>query len=128
MVDRQIVEGWINKGDEELEFAKVSLEEGLEFYAQVCFFFHQAPEKYLKAYIIANELNLKRIHDLLELLRVCAENDEEFNNFYEEARILNPFYMGTRYPEFFITFNKSRTEQALGAAEAIASFVKSKLQ
>lgn len=95
MVDRQIVEGRINKGDEELEFAKVSLEEGLEFYAQVCFFSHQAPEKYLKAYIIANELNFKGIHDLLELLRVCAENDEESNNFYEEATILNPFYGGS---------------------------------
>src|SRR5712692_787648 len=95
MVDRQVVEGWINKGDEELEFAIVSLEKGLEFYAQVCFFLHQAPEKYLKAYIIANELDFKRIHDLIELLRICAQDNEEFNNFYEAAILLNPYDIGT---------------------------------
>lgn len=37
MVDSKLVAGWIEKADEDLKFAKVSLEEGLEFYPQICF-------------------------------------------------------------------------------------------
>ncbi len=128
MADRQIVEEWINKADEDLAFAKANLEQGLEFYSQICFHFHQAVEKYLKSYIIAKGLDFRKIHNLIDLLQICGQTEEDFNRFYDEAELLNPFYIGTRYPDFVITFSKSRAEQALQAAEEIALFVKSKLQ
>jgi len=127
MVDDQIVANWLEKADEDLAFAKASLQEGLEFYPQICFYLHQSVEKYLKAYILAKRLDLIRIHDLTELVRICEKDDSEFNKFYENAKILNPFYIGTRYPDFIISINKSNAEKALEATEQIASFVKSKL-
>lgn len=124
----QVVENWLDKANDDLAFAKASLQEGLEFYPQICFYLHQSVEKYLKAYIIARELDLKRIHDLTQLVQLCIENDKEFNKFYETAKLLNPFYIGTRYPDFIISVNKSNAEKALQVTEQIADFIKSKLQ
>ncbi len=56
MVDISIIQEWVEKGEEDFEFAKINLEEGKPFFAQICFHFHQAAEKYLKAYIVANGL------------------------------------------------------------------------
>ncbi len=64
MVDPEVVQEWLAKADEDFEFAKVNLMEGKPFYSQICFHFQQAAEKYLKAYIIAHELEFRKIHDL----------------------------------------------------------------
>lgn len=123
----KVVENWLDKASEDLAFAKANLQEGSEFYPQICFYLHQSFEKYLKAYIIAKGLDFKRIHDLTELVQICMGNDQEFNKFYEAAKLLNPFYIGTRYPDFIISINKSNAEKALQATEEIASFIKAKL-
>ena len=127
MADQKLIENWLDKANEDLAFAKANLEEGLDFYTQICFHFHQAAEKFLKAYIIAKGLNFKKIHDLTKLRQTCAEKDREFNKLSEEAKILNPFYIGARYPDFLITTDKPRAEKAFKAVEKIKSFVESKL-
>ena len=127
MVDNQVIKNWLDKADNDLAFAKTALQEGLEFYPQICFYLHQSVEKYLKAYIIAKGLSLKRIHDLIELVQICLEDNQEFSRYHKAAQILNPFYIGTRYPDSIISVNKSNAEQALQAAEEVAAFVKSKM-
>jgi len=67
MVDRDVIKEWITKADEDFEFARLNLEEERRFFAQICFHFHQAGEKYLKAFIIANALEFRKIHDLLSI-------------------------------------------------------------
>jgi ribosome-associated protein YbcJ (S4-like RNA binding protein) len=54
MADPSIVREWLDKADEDFRFAEANLREGSEFYAQICFHFQQAAEKYLKAFIIDN--------------------------------------------------------------------------
>ena len=127
MVDKKVVKSWLNKADEDLAFARASLKDGLEFYPQICFYLHQSVEKYLKAYIISERLNFPKIHDLLQLVQICMEDDKDFDKFYETAEVLNPFYIGTRYPDVIITVNKSDAEKALQVAEEIANSIKSKL-
>lgn len=128
MVDRQVVNGWIRKADEDFAYAKTSLEKGLDFPAQICFHFHQAAEKYLKAYIVANELEFQRIHDLTKLLQTCSGKDSEFENLERGLSELNPFYIETRYPDFSGMVNQSDAENALKTVSEVASFVKSKLE
>lgn len=48
MVDNQVIRNWLDKADGDLAFAKANLQEGLEFYPQICFYLHQSVEKYLK--------------------------------------------------------------------------------
>ena len=42
MVDPSIISEWLKKADEDLHFAELSLHDGSEFYAQICFHFQQA--------------------------------------------------------------------------------------
>ncbi len=128
MVDPKLVAGWIEKADEDLKFATVILEEGLEFYPQICFALHQAVEKYLKAYIIANELDFQKIHDLGRLVKICGEKDNEFNQYFDKLADLNIYYIETRYPDFEVRISKSQTENILNLAEQISIFVKKKIE
>ena len=68
MADIEIIRDWVKKADEDFQFAVLNLKEQNPFYAQICFHFHQAAEKYLKAYVVANELEFRKIHDLRLLL------------------------------------------------------------
>lgn len=128
MVDQKIVKEWVSMAADDLAFSKAAMENNLEYYLQVCFYLHQATEKILKAYILANDLRFEKIHDLNKLLRICAQDDEEFNELSESVRLLNPFYIGTRYPDVVINVNKSQAENALNLAEKIAVFVKEKIK
>ena len=128
MVDPKLIAEWIEKADEDLKFARVSLEEGLEFYPQICFLLHQAVEKYLKAYIIANELDFRKTHDLGRLVNICGQKDNEFNQYFDKVADLNTYYIETRYPDYEIQVNKSQAENALRLAVDIAAFVKQKLE
>lgn len=127
MVDSKLVNGWIEKADEDLKFATVILEEGLEFYPQICFALHQAVEKYLKAYIIANELDFQKVHDLGRLVKICGQKDKEFDQYFDKVVDLSTYYIETRYPDYEVQVNKSQAEDALNLAEQIATFVKQKI-
>ena len=67
MADPKVVREWLNKADEDFEFA-ISVIEDSNFFSQICFHFHQAAEKYLKSFVVAWDLEFKKIHDLPVLL------------------------------------------------------------
>ena len=65
---KEVVREWIERAEEDFGFATSSLE--LEkYFAQICFHFQQAAEKYLKSFIIANELEFRFVHNLLRTTR-----------------------------------------------------------
>lgn len=128
MVDDEIVKEWIEKADEDFEFALVNFREEKRFFAQICFHFQQATEKYLKAYIISRDLEFRKIHELPMLLKICLSKDPSFDELEEECEFLNTFYVETRYPVHWPThFSREETEKAFQAVKAIQSFVKKKI-
>jgi len=128
MVDKKIITEWLEKAEEDYKFAISSLESKNGFYAQICFHFHQAAEKYLKTYIIANELEFKKIHDLIELLRTCKGKEIDFLKLQEDCEFLNPFYIDTRYPVHWgVNYNEDTSIKAREKVEKIRNFVKDKL-
>jgi HEPN domain-containing protein len=92
MVDPRVISEWLKKADEDLEFA-ISVVEESTFYAQICFHFHQASEKYLKLFIIARNLEFKKIHDLQVLLKSCLTKDPNFQELMDDCKFLNRFYI-----------------------------------
>ena len=128
MVDFEIVREWLAKADEDFEFARVNFEEGKPFFAQICFHFQQAAEKYLKSYIIAHELEFRKIHDLPMLLKICMSHDPSLEQLSEDSEYLTTFYVDTRYPVHWPTnFSQTETQKALESASRIRSIVKGKL-
>jgi len=75
MADSKIINEWLKMAEEEFSFVEANLKEGSEFYAQICFHFHQAGEKYLKAFIVAYDLEFEKIHNLITLLKICAKKE-----------------------------------------------------
>jgi HEPN domain-containing protein len=128
MVDREIINEWRTKADDDFEFARINFEEEKPFFAQICFHFHQSAEKYFKAYIIANKLEFRRVHDLVWLAKHCRSQDATFDYVIEDSEYLNTFYIESRYPVQWPTdFSKNEATNALHAAQNIRNFIIKKL-
>ncbi len=128
MVDREIINEWRTKADDDFEFARINLEEEKPFFAQICFHFHQSVEKYFKAYIIANKLEFRRVHDLVWLAKHCLSQDATFDYVIEDSEYLNTFYIESRYPVQWPTdFSKNEATKAFHAAQNIRNFIIKKL-
>jgi hypothetical protein len=50
MADSELFQEWLNKAEEDFGFAASVIQQS-PYFAQICFHFHQAAEKYLKACI-----------------------------------------------------------------------------
>lgn len=58
----QKAEDWFYIRDNEFGFARLGLEDKQDrFYAQICFLFQQAIEKYLKGYLVANNITTSKL-------------------------------------------------------------------
>lgn len=95
-----------------------------EYFAQICFHFQQAAEKYLKAFVIARKLGFRPVHNLLELLRTCSEGAPNARELEPACRFLNPFYIDTRYPVHWpAAYEKSTAVQAKEMAGIVRDWV-----
>ncbi len=128
MVDRRLVDEWLNKADEDFGFAS-SVVEVSPYYAQLCFHYQQAAEKYLKAYTVARELEFKKTHDLIDLLNSCREKDPSLSAIVPDCTFLNRFYIDTRYPVHWPShYTKDDVLKAKQAAVNISEAVRKALK
>ncbi len=120
MVDPSLVTEWLAKADEDLEFGRLNLEERKNFFAQICFHFQQAAEKYLKAFIVAKEIEFKRIHDLGLRLKMAARVDGSLEELKDDCEYLAAFYIEARYPVHWPTnFTRDEATKGLEAVRRI---------
>lgn len=128
MMQSDIIREWTEKAAEDFGFASASIEY-TDYFAQICFHFHQAAEKYLKAFIIAHELDFRPVHNLLELLEICREKEPRVEEIKEPCYYLNPFYIDTRYPVHWPThYNKETAIKAKDSAEKIRKWIMNSLR
>lgn len=87
-----------------------------------CFHAHQAVEKSLKAYLVAQDILFPKSHNLSELLKLCQERQPGFTVFTTAARWLNGFYLPARYPDELADLGSERLgrEEAERAGKAAA--------
>lgn len=64
----------------------------------VCYHCQQAAEKYLKAYLVAVHVTPPMIHDLWDLLGLCAGHDASLASLDPQAQLLNRYGVLIRYP------------------------------
>jgi HEPN domain-containing protein len=124
MAESCLVAEWLKKADEDYQFAASVLEDST-FYAQICFHFHQAVEKYLKAFIVARDLEFQKIHDLLVLLNVCSNVEPALHEIKEHCKFLNRFYIDTRYPVHWPTkYTREEAAKAKSACEHVQKAIR----
>ena len=128
MRKNKIFREWLIKAEEDFGFARIGLRE-TKYYAQICFHFNQAAEKYLKAFIIANHLQFRSVHNLIELLTICKDKNHKIEELEEACRYLNPFYIDTRYPVHWPThYDKETAVNAMKSAKKIRDWIKDALK
>ena len=67
----------------------------LEIIAYHC---QQCAEKYLKSYLVYNDQDVIKTHDLLKLCRLCEEFEKEFLKIENQCSVLFTYITDTRYP------------------------------
>ncbi|MGE5391815.1 MAG: HEPN domain-containing protein [Deltaproteobacteria bacterium] len=87
---------WFELAYDDIDSAKIMLREGK--HNIVCYFSHQAAEKGLKGVLEFNGVNPPRTHNLIDLVNLCNNIDDLFKGVLSQARLLNQFYIPTRYP------------------------------
>ena len=74
----------------------------------VCFHCQQCIEKYLKRVLVQQGRPAPRIHDLLQLLNLCAVGDPPLLRLRPDVLALNPFSVQVRYPGAAATPHQAR--------------------
>ena len=127
MAAKKIIQEWLLAAERDLKIAKEDIDKP-ERRQDVTFHCQQAAEKFLKAFIIFKNLEFRPTHDLETLLHICLQQNKEFESIKTECRMLSPFYIGTRYPEFDERLTGQEVKEVLRYAEKIAEFVKGKIK
>jgi HEPN domain-containing protein len=111
----KLVKEWMQKGRNDLRNAEVLFKEGGTIDA-VCSHSQQAVEKYLKAFLVFHKLPAKKIHSLVILIKQGAKKEKMLLDFIDECKILEAYYIETRYPPDISVYNKKEGEQAYNLA------------
>lgn len=119
-------ESWFRKAEDDIAFARLGLEHC--YYSQVCFLSQQAAEKALKALLLLKTDSHPHIHNLVELIRRCAVHTPKALDLTDRARILDQYYIPSRYPDGVPGGlpaglpGQRHAEEALDTADAILNF------
>jgi len=117
----KLVKDWLRFAEENMLLARSGMGEEFAPYHTICFLCQGSAEKYLKAFLIWNGWELKKTHDLIELLAYCIDYDPEFENVREECLLLNEYITGGRYPGDlpFESITEQDAKEAIEAANKI---------
>ncbi len=128
-MNEDTVKKWIMKADNDLKIAKDELRMENPATDMICFHAQQCVEKYLKAFLIFNGVEIPRTHDIAHLIALCAELDPEFENLNRvEVVALTDYAVEVRYPEDFYFPDVEEAIRSLEIAEEVKSFILKRLR
>jgi len=108
---------WVQLAADDLEAAHLLMDEGL--YHLACFHAQQAAEKILKAFLVARRQASPREHHLGALLRQVHRAGLKRSGLEPACRILDQYYIPTRYPDAVVGSLPKGLPSRRHAAEAI---------
>lgn len=117
---------WLRQAKRKLESAEWDLRG--RFFEDACFSAQQAAELSVKALLEAQGV-IKRGHSILALLKDITVDD----NLLEAARILDQYYIPTRYPNGFDMgapmdfYTEKQAKEAIAYARSILGFVENEI-
>lgn len=124
---------WLRQAEHDLEIAQSHHDKNN--FSDACFMSEQASQKALKGFLIAQGRRSVPIHSVARLLEDCSRIDKDFSSHISSGRILDQYYIPTRYPDAlappavpFESYTEDQGEKAVHAAKAIVSLVRQKLR
>jgi HEPN domain-containing protein len=128
-IRREIVAQWLARAGEDLNVARYLLAENLPYYGAIGFHAPQAAEKFLKAYLVAHQVEFPKTHDLGRLLDLIAPVDGALATALSAAVQLTDYGVDARYPGDLPQLDadgaKSAVDRAVDVRDAITSQLES---
>lgn len=122
---REIVREWVKKGESDFIAANtLAPQEGLE--NQTGFHCQQAIEKWLKAYLIKQGEEIRKIHDLTALVIECEKYDPDFEPLESLVEGITDFAVEFRYPGENATHEE--VKDALDKTGKVRDFIMPKIE
>jgi HEPN domain-containing protein len=123
----ELVQNWLIKAQHDLLAAKkLSIEP--EIYADIAIYHcQQSAEKAVKGFLILQNQEFPRTHDIRLLIQLAIRIDPNFENYQETSEILTPYATEFRYPSDVMEPNPEELEDALIKSEELFDFVVSLL-
>jgi HEPN domain-containing protein len=117
-----VAQDWLRKAESDFAAAELCFDRSAAL-DNACFHCQQAAEKSLKAWLIKHDEPFSFIHDLEQLIALCAVRESRFNELLDDGAALTPFAVTLRYDlEFWPSKNDVRT--ALEQARRVYRFVR----
>ena len=121
----EFIKQWLAKANEDLLVVEKLTEVEIIATPSVCFHCQQAVEKFLKAYLIANGVDVKKTHNIEFLLSECTDIDKTFADF--DPKELSDFSVDARYPGDMYIPEENETMEYKKLALEIKEFVENKV-
>jgi HEPN domain-containing protein len=113
---------WISRAENDIKLAHMAfnaeppISEGASFHAQQC------AEKYLKAYLQEEGIQVPRTHHLMVLLDLCLSLGAVFEGLRDPLTELESYAVAVRYPG--VSISKELGSSALKMAELVRDVVR----
>lgn len=122
MSEMDLVLKWFKKSEDDLIVAKHSFEDIYPKQIEIsCYHTQQAVEKTLKGYLLYNDVEPPKTHNLVVLCQMCMELDPAFNVIMDDCAVLTLYGSITRYPSE-IELDEDEAISAIRKAEIICEF------
>ena len=121
----EFVKQWLAKANEDLLVVEKLTEDEIIATSSVCFHCQQAAEKFLKAFLIANGVEIRKTHNIEYLLSECSEIDMDFSDI--DPKELSDFGVDARYPGDMYIPDVHETLEYKNIALDIKTVVESKI-
>jgi HEPN domain-containing protein len=124
-----IVQAWLIRARNDLALAEFTEEHRSDLLDTVVYHCQQAAEKALKAFLVSENQQLPKTHDIRRLAQLASSTHSGFLAYLADADILTPFATEFRYPadDEAPMPTTEQAKQALTAARRIFDFVLSVL-
>lgn len=125
----EMITQWIVKAEHDLKILKDEMSTENPATDAVCFHAQQCVEKYLKAYLVYNEIYFRKTHSIEELITTCKKSDPDFSMLIDiKAHELTVYATELRYPDDFYIPTIEETKEALEIVEKAKDFIIKKLK
>jgi len=116
---------WIDKAEGDRKVAQREIQSSDPVWNVVCFLAQQCAEKYLKAFLEANNIAFQKTHDLIVLLNTSGGLLPELSTERQALAFLGAFGIAARYPGS--QADRLAATNSLQTAELVRTVIRSKL-
>ena len=127
MNNNQLAQEWFSTAEIDLSSANHLLTMHPHPIEIICYHCQQSAEKYLKGFLVLNNHEVIKTHDLMLLNNLCCEYDNDFEKVADECLRLTDYSVNVRYPYPF-DLNEEDMMLALEDAGRVKDFVLDKFK